>query len=169
MDMWNGRKLAFLPAGVALLLSGMAACSPVPKPLLAAERTETGQVRVLIAPCPDYDVLGLSVFLNDNIGEPEIWTARSKLRSGSPGQVELFTPPEGWLVSQSSLADTSRPGRYVIDVDGAVNKWSLDGEVAFTAEEFQRLENGKVITGTRDGEVMDRTEFMKPDSDRCEP
>ncbi|MFG2292893.1 hypothetical protein [Streptomyces sp. NPDC048603] len=131
------------------------------------ERTETGVVRLLIAPCPDYDVHEVSVLRDEEEGELERWAASSNLSPGSPGEVELFRAPAGWEVYRSTLKDLNRPGTYVADIDGAVKGSSLDSEVTFTIKQLQDLKAGKVITGIDGGKVMERDEFLKPDSKRC--
>ncbi|MFD0375698.1 hypothetical protein [Streptomyces sp. NPDC127112] len=63
---------------------------------------------------------------------------------GSPGQVELFNPPEGW----------SR---------------GADAQVRFTVADLEKLGKGKVLSGTKGEKVMDRKDFMNPPPARCEP
>ncbi|MFF2193532.1 hypothetical protein [Streptomyces sp. NPDC058157] len=159
----------FLLGGVVLVLSGLAACTPAEKSLLAVERADNGATRVLIAPCPGYDADDLSVFLDEDSQGLRSWALTSELNSGSPGQVELFKPLEGWKVYDSTLTELRTPGKYVATVSGSINSRGLSGRVAFTVADLEHLGKGQVFSGNGDGRAMDREDFMHPSRELCKP
>ncbi|MFD8978425.1 hypothetical protein [Streptomyces sp. NPDC059564] len=170
MGIRKGRlpRIALLVAA-ALFASGLMGCGPAPKSLLAVERAEGGGVRLLIASCADYDVDYVSVFLDSDAAD-ESWRLSNRSSLGAPGQIELFEPLDGWMVDQkSNLTELRTPGTYVAKVDGAITSRGLNGRVSFTLASLEKLDAGKVISGTRGDQVMGRSDFLKPSPDRCKP
>lgn len=160
---------AAFSAAMILSVIGISGCSPASAPLLAVEKTEAGGTRLLIAPCPGYRALALSVFSDSETGPLGLWSLSNKARVGSPGEVELFTPPGGWDVNTTTLTELRNPDPYVAKVDGAIETRGLDGRVEFTVEKINNLGAGEVLTGTKGEKVMDRAKFLKPSSGRCKP
>ncbi|MFD6890209.1 hypothetical protein [Streptomyces sp. NPDC059957] len=154
---------------ITLAAAGLAGCSPAPEPLLAIERTATGDILLVIAPCSGYRALGLYVFSDSDTGPSEVWSLSNKERIGSLGEVKFFTTPVGWEVNDTTLTELRDPGLYVAKIDGAMGTRSLNGRMAFTAEKINKLNAGEVLTGTKGEKVMDREQFVKPSSGRCKP
>ncbi|MEV7526305.1 hypothetical protein [Streptomyces sp. NPDC091371] len=152
-------------------ISAAVACTPTPKGLLAVERTETGSVRVLIAPCSDYDALDFSVFRKGG-GSADLqrWAVSNEVMRGSLPSIELFATPPGWRTTSTTLSDLKGGGTYTLTVYGAVGGRGLDGKVAFTAGQLEGLTAGQVLVKQgSETKVVSRSEFMKDDPDRCTP
>ncbi|MGT2532079.1 hypothetical protein ACU4GG_37260 [Streptomyces nojiriensis] len=97
------------------------------------------------------------------------WLIASGTRKGSPGQVDLFTVPEGWKALNATLTELDPSGKYTAGVRGVIGERGLDGSVTFTGKELKGLESGKVLTAVKGKRVMDREDFMKSSPGRCKP
>ncbi|MFD6890208.1 hypothetical protein [Streptomyces sp. NPDC059957] len=156
--------------GAVLLAQLVVGCTPAPEALLAVERTESGGTRLLMAPCPDFRFRSVTVF--HNVDEPELkkWTVSRDGMTGLLGQIDLFTPPDGFKVTESTLTSLESTGEYVANVRGVVGvEDSLTGKLSFTVDKVNKLSAGKVLTGVNGDKVMDRAKFMKSSSERCKP
>ncbi|QIQ05395.1 hypothetical protein [Streptomyces liangshanensis] len=154
----------------ALSLLG-AGCTPGPKGVLAVERTADGEVGLLVAECPGYQARIFSVLADDE-GEALLsWAVFNLSRTKSLGGVRLFAPaPEGWETDRDNLKKLAEGVPYVAKVDGSVRERGLDGRVAFTLDDLDGVKKGQVLIADGDGaKAVDREDFLRPDSDRCEP
>lgn len=134
-DKSTGRRIVPL-LGAVLLAQLVVGCSPAPKALLAVERTETGGTRLLMAPCPDFRFRSVTVFHDYDDG-PQIktWTVSRERMAGSFEQIDLFTPPKGFKVTEETLTSLENYGEYIAGVDGSVEgEGSLRGELHFSAK-----------------------------------
>ncbi|MFD7561346.1 hypothetical protein ACFV9E_43580 [Streptomyces sp. NPDC059835] len=151
-------------------VSTVVGCTPVPKGLLAVERTDTGGARALIAPCPGYQSLQFSVYSTGGSSGYQRWAVINDAMGGSLSQVELFSAPAGWSTTESALKDLKGAKKYTLTLDGAIRGRGLDGEVTFTPDQLEALQAGKVIVADGDGtKVVSRSAFMKDESARCSP
>lgn len=155
--------------GVILLAQWLVGCGPAPESLLAVERTESGGTRLLVAPCPAYNIHDVSVLRDIEVDPLELWSVVRDGPNGSPSQIDLFTAPSGYSVDDARLTSLQGPEAYSAEVRGTVGTHNLRGEVRFTVEQLGKLGAGKVLTGTKGDKVMDRAKFLKASSDRCEP
>ncbi|MFD0375700.1 hypothetical protein [Streptomyces sp. NPDC127112] len=145
-------------------------CSPAPKSTLAVERTEEGKARVLIAPCPEYDALQFSIFSKGGSVGFHSWAISNNAMRGQLAEIELFSAPTGWSVTEEGLKSIDAAESYTIHLDGSVRGRGLDGKISFTPDRFEALKPGQVLV--RDGKgakTVKKSEFMKKDSDRCTP
>ncbi|MFE1556092.1 hypothetical protein ACFW6V_14080 [Streptomyces sp. NPDC058734] len=132
------------------------------------ERTGDGRVRVLIAPCPEYDVLQFSIFSKGGSVGYRVWAISNNAMRGPLGEIELFSPPTGWRVTEETLKDVKGAHSYTMNVDGAVRGYGVDGRLVFTPRQIEALSPGKVLVANRDGaKLASRLDFMKKDPDRC--
>ncbi|MFF3016491.1 hypothetical protein [Streptomyces sp. NPDC057939] len=161
-QVWSRRSfLKGLVVGHLLLVG----CTPAPKQIVGVERTAGGVGKVLIAPCPGYvaQVVGVSA----DKGAPR-WSVWNSPGTRDVSEVEFFRAPDGWRVSKASLTDLKTgDDTFSAGVMGGIAGRGLNGDVTFDLDRFEGLGDGEVIVG--DNKVVKRADFMKADSDRCEP
>ncbi|MFE3553351.1 hypothetical protein ACFXKW_00480 [Streptomyces sp. NPDC059193] len=132
------------------------------------ERGEDGGIRLLVARCPGTEFGGLSVYSRQ--GQPSRgWRVRRDGAAGLPGQIDLFTAPPGYTVTDATLQELSDSEEYAAVVRGVAHgKDAVDGRLVFTLRQVDVLGSGKVLTGIEGDKVMDRAKFLKPSSAQCE-
>lgn len=158
--------LAVMPILAALAVG----CTPAPKELLAVERTQGGGARVLIAPCADFDVLQFSAFSEGNSGGYPRWAVINDAMRGPLTEIDLFSAPQGWSVTEETLRDVRAAGKYTMTLDGAVHGRGLDGRISFTSSQFESLPPGEVLVADNgSAKSTQKSNFMKEDSGRCKP
>lgn len=159
-------------AGVSVfaMLAAAVGCTPVPRHLLAVERTDVGQAHVLIAPCPEYDARQFIVSASGGNAGTQKWMISNYATSGTLDAVDLFMVPSGWNIDMSTLTDLRGGYHYDVFLSGAVRGRGLDGGLSFSRSEFEALKSGEVLTmGDEDTEVVSRSAFLKKDDRRCAP
>ncbi|MFF9053083.1 hypothetical protein ACF09Z_18255 [Streptomyces erythrochromogenes] len=156
--------------GAALLLWMTVGCTPTAKAILAVEPASGGGVRVLIAPCPGYDVQQFSAITAGGAGGLQRWAVSNDAMAGPLADMELFVVPPGWSADESTLQGLQDGEEHVLTVVGAVRGRGLDGKVRFRPDRVAALKPGQVLVSD-DGETkaISRSQFMKADSARCEP
>ncbi|MER5773561.1 hypothetical protein ABT144_04515 [Streptomyces sp. NPDC002039] len=139
-------------------------CSPAPKPIVGVERTADGSAKVLIVPCPGYVPDQVSVAAAE--GMPR-WSISNVVGKGA-SEIEFFRVPEGWRISTDAVFDLkTTDARYIVGVMGGVGARAVNAQLAFDLDRLEALEAGEVLV--RGGKTVKREDFLKPDSDRCEP
>ncbi|MFF3020482.1 hypothetical protein [Streptomyces sp. NPDC057939] len=171
MDRKMFRRMVATLAVVPLLAALAVGCRPAPHAILAVERNRTGGAGVLIAPCADYDVVHLSVFSHE-AGKVDLsrWAIINDAMRGSLAELELFSVPQGWSVTEDTLQGVAGGGEYTVTIDGSVRGRGLDGELSFAADQLASLKPGEVLVdGDGGAKAVPRSKFVNAKSGRCEP
>lgn len=164
MNVWRAAGVVALAALAAV------GCTPAPRALIAVERTESGQARVLTASCPEYVALQFSVSSSGGRVGHKRWAISNGAMGGPLDTVDVFSIPPGWRAYRSDLTDLEGGGEYTVAMSGAVRGRGLDGHLSFTPDQFAALKAGEVlVTDDGDTEVVSRADFLKRDDRRCAP
>ncbi|MER5773560.1 hypothetical protein ABT144_04510 [Streptomyces sp. NPDC002039] len=139
-------------------------CSPAPKPIVTVERSGEAAIRLLITPCPGY--VPMQVFVSPDAGVPH-WSAFNDRGGTGPYEIELLKAPDGWSAGPSKLAKFESGITYEVNVMGGHGSRGVGGDVSFDLDQLAALEEGEVLAS--EGKTVKREDFLKPDSDRCEP
>ncbi|MFD5619675.1 hypothetical protein [Streptomyces yangpuensis] len=163
------RRRVFLSVGMVLMAHWAVGCTPGSKALIAVERNESGGVRLLVSPCPEFGIRTISVFLDDDTAPAEDWSLKKEGAGVFPSRIDLFAPPVGYKVDKGTLTELKPANSYVAEIAGEVGSKPLSGRVEFSLEGIGELRSGQVLTGVRGGAVMDRKEFMEAPPGDCKP
>ncbi|MEU6211877.1 hypothetical protein ABZ891_18485 [Streptomyces sp. NPDC047023] len=166
----NGRTLrrgSTLLIGTILSAQAVTGCTPAPQALLAAEHNGSGGIRLLVAPCPGFKIRGVSVFLNGNADPSARWSVIRETGPGTPSEIDLFSPPDGYQAKEATLAEIQPLKKYTATIRGSIGTKALSGHVDFSLEKVEKLEAGKVTTGLDGNKVASRKDFLKSPPPRC--
>lgn len=166
----NGRALrrgSALLIGTILSTQAVTGCTPAPQALLAAERNESGGIRLLVAPCPEFSIWGISVILDDDAAPDARWALIREKGASTPSQINLLSPPDGYKVNDSTLTEFQPSKKYSAAIDGSIGSKGLSGYVDFSLEKIDKLSPGKVLTGLHGDKVVNRKDFLKSPPSRC--
>ncbi|MFJ9943000.1 hypothetical protein [Streptomyces erythrochromogenes] len=142
-------------------------CTPAPQELLAAERNESGGIRLLAAPCPGFKMGRISVFLDDDAAPEADWSLMSESGANTPPQIDLFSPPEGYKVNAATLTEIHPSKAYVATIRGSVGTKGISGHLPFSPKKIDELDPGKVLTGLHGDKLMNRKDFLKSPRGKC--
>ncbi|MFJ9943002.1 hypothetical protein [Streptomyces erythrochromogenes] len=166
----NGRALrrgSALLIGTILSAQAATGCTPAPQELLAAERNESGGIRLLVAPCPDFGMRGISVFVDDEAAPEAHWSLIRESGASTPPQINLFSPPEGYKVDIATLTEIRPSTSYSARIRGSIGSKSISGYVDFSLEKIDKLSPDKVLVGPHGGKVVSREGFLKSPPSAC--
>lgn len=166
-----GRTAAALTA-LAFFAAGCDNAPPEPKGVLAVERAEDGGVRLLLADCPGYAARDFSVLEDTEGGDTLSWSVHNGGAGAAVRDVRAFQdPPEGWRVTDDSLAALREGVPYVATVNGFADGRNLRGRVPFTTADLAGLGDGQVLAWAGGDETVKtaRDAFLHAGPDRCRP
>ncbi|MFJ3860444.1 hypothetical protein ACIPRL_29975 [Streptomyces sp. NPDC090085] len=160
----NGRALrrgSALLIGTILSAQAVTGCTPAPQALPAAERNESGSIRLLVAPCPDFKIRGVSVFLNGNADPSVRWSVMRETGPGTPSEIDLFSTPDGYRVNEATLTEIQPSSKYAASTRGSIGTKGISGRLDFSPEKVDELDAGKVVTGLDGDKAVNRKDFLK--------
>ncbi|MFE9469232.1 hypothetical protein ACFYNW_37495 [Streptomyces virginiae] len=161
------RRGSALLIGTILSAQAATGCTPAPQELLAAERNESGGIRLLVAPCPDFKMGGISVFVDDAAAPKAKWALMRESDANTPSQINLFSPPEGYKVNTATLTELQPSTSYSAVIRGSIGSDPLTGYADFSLEKIDKLSPGKVLVGPHGGKVVSRKGFLKSPPSAC--
>ncbi|MFC9825165.1 hypothetical protein ACFWG6_32060 [Streptomyces erythrochromogenes] len=166
----NGRAIrrgAALLIGTILSAQAATGCTPAPQALLAAERNESGGIRLLVTPCPDFKLGQMSVFLDDAAAPEAHWSLTRESDANTPSQINLLSPPAGYKVNAATLTEIQPSKAYVAAIDGSIGTKGVSGRLPFSLEKIAKLSPDEVLTGLHGDKVVNRKDFLKSPPSRC--
>ncbi|WP_158943837.1 hypothetical protein [Streptomyces sp. NRRL S-378] len=161
------RRGSALLIGSILSAQAVTGCTPAPQALLAAERNESGEIRLLVAPCPDFKIRGVSVFLDDAAAPEAHWSLIRDSGASTPSQINLFSPPDGYKVNVATLTKIQPSKTYVAKIRGSIGSKGISGRLPFSLEKIDELSPDKVLAGLHGDKVVNRKDFLKSPPSRC--
>ena len=144
----------------ALVLAGLAGCTPQARPVIAVGSVD-GRPTAYTVSCADTKVDRVRV--EEVAGDRAVaqWHARTDTAAG-PERITLLQDPDGWTVPTRTLTEF-RPGRqYVVF---ATAHGDDAGTVYFTVEQVAGLGAGQVLV--KRGQVVSEQDFREAARKAC--
>jgi hypothetical protein len=150
---------------VLAALSGLTACGPAAKPVVALNYAG-GRPTAVIVSCSGFKID--NIYVNDitTFSAKAKWSAQTKDHAG-PAQITLLVAPPGWTVTADTLPAFEASGKY--EVVPFANLADPATSVAFTVDQLKALKPGQVLVskGNSKSVAVSEKKFRSDAADAC--
>jgi hypothetical protein len=150
---------------VLAALSGLTACGPAAKPVVALNYAG-GRPTAVIVSCPGFKIDNFSVADSTTFSSKDTWSAQTKDNT-APAQITLLVAPQGWTVTAQTLTAFEAGGKY--EAMGYANLADPATSVTFTVDQLKALKPGQVLVseGNSKSVAVSEKKFRADAADAC--